>query len=115
MKFFGLFGKNAETQTQSYMGSDSFGRFNPQEDSEKPSPATAVFIPKSFDDVQAIIDTLKQNKTVIVHLSGLKTESTVRVLDILSGAVYALNGGVYELPGSKNSFLFSPNTIELHR
>ena len=77
---------------------------------EKKAPLS-VFVPTSFDDIEKIIDLLKTRKTAIVHLTNLKTETQIRVLDMLSGAVYALNGGVYEM--EKNIFMFSPDGVEL--
>ena len=78
---------------------------------ERKGPVS-VFIPTSFDDVEKIIDALKSNKTAVVHLTNLKTETQIRVLDMLSGAVYALGGGVYEM--EKNVFMFSPFGVEIY-
>ncbi len=72
----------------------------------------AVFSPTSYEDVSTIIDTLKKGKTAVVHLNELKTETAIRVLDMLSGAIYALNGGVYEM--QKNIFMFSPAGVEVN-
>lgn len=77
---------------------------------KKSSPIT-VFSPNSFSDVELIIDAIKSGKPCIVHLTELKTETALRVLDMLSGAVYALDGGVYEM--QKNVFMFSPTGVEV--
>ena len=71
----------------------------------------AVFSPTNYRDVENIIDALKGGKTAIVHLTDLKTETAIRVLDMLSGAVYAIDGGVYEM--EKNIFMFSPTGVEV--
>jgi cell division inhibitor SepF len=70
-----------------------------------------VFSPTSYDDVSTIIDSLKKGKTALVHLTELKTDTAIRVLDMLSGAIYALDGGVYEM--QKNIFMFSPSGVEV--
>ncbi len=70
----------------------------------------AVFYPKSYADVEKVIDDLKLGKQVIVHLENLKSTTQIRVLDLLSGAIYALNGGLNEL--QKGIYLFSPNGID---
>ena len=72
----------------------------------------SVFMPSSYDEVEKIIDALKANKTAVVHLTELKTETALRILDMLSGAIYALGGGVYEM--QKNIFMFSPCGVEVH-
>ena len=49
--------------------------------------------PKSFKDVYDLLDMLKLGQAVAVDCSELKESTAIRVLDILSGAAYALNGG----------------------
>ena len=58
---------------------------------------------------KSIINTLKNKGQALVYLSNLSQETAIRVLDLLSGAVYALDGGVCEV--EKNIFLFTPNGI----
>ena len=70
-----------------------------------------VFHPKSFDEVETIIDKLKNKGQALVYLTALKQETALRVLDLLSGAIYALDGGVCEV--EKNIFLFTPNGIDM--
>ena len=54
---------------------------------------------------------LRLRITAVVHLTNLKPETQIRVLDMLSGAIFALNGGVYEM--GKNIFMFSPSGVEM--
>ncbi len=75
------------------------------------APVT-VFSPTSYADVEIIIDTLRTGKNAVVHLTELKPETAVRVLDMLSGAIYALKGGVYEM--GKNIFMFSPSGVKVY-
>lgn len=63
--------------------------------------------PKSFEDVYALLDKLKLGQAVAVDCSELKEATAIRVLDILSGAAYALNGG-WRTYGSE-IFLFAFN------
>lgn len=67
--------------------------------------AVQVFHPKSFDDLQTVIETLKRNRPCIVYLDNMKHEDGQRVIDMLSGAVFALDGGV--MPIEKNIYLFT--------
>lgn len=71
----------------------------------------SVFFPSSYDEVASIIDVLKTGKNAIVHLDKLKTETTIQILNILSGAVYALGGGLYEI--EKNVYMISPTGVEI--
>ena len=71
----------------------------------------SVFDPKSYEDVEKMIDALKEGKNAVVHLEKLKKETALRILDMLSGAIYALGGGVYEM--EENIFMFSPSGVEI--
>ncbi len=66
--------------------------------------------PRSFADVEEIIDRLKDNLTVIVYLNELSASTAQRVTDILSGAIYALGGGMAEL--QKDMFIFTPDGVD---
>lgn len=108
MGIFDLFGKEprakATTSTTKPTSAFNIGI------NDKKGPV-AVFSPTAFADVEAIIDAMKLGKNTVVHLTELKTETAIRVLDMLSGAIYALGGGVYEM--SKNVFMFSPSGVEV--
>ncbi len=108
MGLFDLFGREPKTRTS--RGNIDF--VVPETSSERSNRGpVSVFSPASYDDVQIIIDTIKSGKTAIVHFKTLKPETAIRVLDMLSGAIYALDGGVYEM--EKNIFMFSPNGVEV--
>lgn len=108
MGLFDLFGKETKSERITTRVSEETPY---QNDMQKKGPVS-VFSPTSYKDVEIIIDCLKANKTAIVHLTQLKTETAIRILDMLSGAVYALNGGVYEM--EKNIFMFSPSGVEVY-
>ncbi len=109
MGMFDIFGKEPKAKTERN-GRDYFSEDKVKTESHKKGPV-AVFSPTSYDDVEKIIDAVKTGKTAIVHLTDLKTETAIRVLDMLSGAIYALDGGVYEM--EKNIFMFSPTGVEV--
>lgn len=110
MGLFDLFGKEPKTRNDRV----NFGEFEtvkPAEQTADTKGPVSVFSPSSYSDVEVIIDSLKAGKNTIVHLTELKPETAVRVLDMLSGAIYALGGGIYEM--GKNIFMFSPTGIEV--
>ena len=65
------------------------------------------FTPNSFDDLKTFINYLKIGRTIIVDCTHLKEITAIRVLDILSGATYALNGDWTVI--SPEVFMFVPN------
>ncbi len=109
MGVFDLFGKDPKTKSERVARSEFDQRlsFN----GEKTAPVS-VFSPTSYADVETVIDAIKAGKNAVVHLTELKTETAIRVLDMLSGAIYALGGGVYEM--GKNIFMFSPAGVEVN-
>ncbi len=109
MGVFDLFGR--ENKAQGNRASINDVSINSADNSGKKGPV-AVFSPTSYSDVEIIIDSIKSGKNAIVHLTELKSETAVRVLDMLSGAIYALGGGVYEM--GKNIFMFSPSGVEMY-
>jgi cell division inhibitor SepF len=75
--------------------------------------AMQVFHPRSFDDVQKIIETLKANRPAIVYLNTLKKDDAQRALDMLSGAIFALDGGV--MPIEKDIYIFTLDGVTLRK
>ncbi len=70
-----------------------------------------VYHPVSYEDTQAIIDNLKSRKPVIVNMEELEVDSAQRILDFLSGAVYALNGTMCKI--SRGIFVVAPNNYDV--
>ncbi len=108
MGVFDLFGRDPKTKNDRL--SKEIGSFQAQENGASKGPVS-VFSPTAYSDVETIISAIKQGKTAIVHLTELKTDTAIRVLDMLCGAIYALDGGVYEM--EKNIFMFSPTGVEV--
>ena len=79
---------------------------------EKPADSHPMQMrrPRSFADVEEIIDRLRDGLTVIVYLHEVNAETSARVKDILSGAIYALNGGMAEL--QKDMLIFTPDGVD---
>lgn len=108
MSIFDLFGKDPKLK-KDRMGFDE--NLSPSQNKVSKRGPVSVFKPSSYSDVETMIDSLKDGKTVVVHLTELKPETAIRIIDMLSGAVYALSGGVYEM--EKNIFMFSPSGLEV--
>ena len=72
-----------------------------------------VFHPRSFEDIQKIIETLKNNQPAIVYLNDLKKDDAQRSLDMLAGAIFALDGGV--MPIEKDIYIFTLDGVTVRR
>jgi cell division inhibitor SepF len=77
-------------------------------------PPMRVFVVQSskFDDVQGMVDHLKGRAPVVANLSGADYDTARRMVDFLTGAVYALNGTVHKV--ADGIFLFAPENVEIH-
>ena len=70
-----------------------------------------VYQALTYDDTQAIVDNLKNRKPIIVNLDSLEQDLAQRVLDFMSGAVYALDGTIQKV--SRSIFVLVPSNIDI--
>lgn len=70
-----------------------------------------IMKPTSFEDSQDICDMLLTGRAVVVNLEGFDPENAQRIMDFISGCVYALNGKLHQI--SRYIFIFSPDTIDI--
>ena len=70
-----------------------------------------VYHPVSYEDTQSIIDNLKNRKPIIVNMEELDVDTAQRILDFLSGAVYAIDGTMCKI--SRNVFVVAPNSYDV--
>ncbi|MEJ6950921.1 cell division protein SepF [Natronospora cellulosivora (SeqCode)] len=70
-----------------------------------------VYSPESFTEVQNIVDQLKESKPVIVNLQDIEKEKAKKLVDFISGAVYAIDGTVQKIYDL--IFVFAPQNVEI--
>lgn len=70
-----------------------------------------IYQPSNFDQTSEICNNLKERKPVIVNLDSVDAELARRILDFLSGAIYALDGSIQKISGS--IFVIAPNNVEI--
>ncbi|MGI6664253.1 MAG: cell division protein SepF [Christensenellaceae bacterium] len=70
-----------------------------------------IFQPSSYDETQSVIDRLRERKPVIVNLDEIEVAVAQRILDFISGAVYALNGDIKK--AARNIFVVAPSNVEI--
>lgn len=70
-----------------------------------------VYQPLTYEDTQTIIDNLRSRKPVIINLDALDIELAQRVLDFISGAVYALDGSIQKV--AKGIFVVAPSNVDI--
>jgi cell division inhibitor SepF len=70
-----------------------------------------MYNPKTLNDVQGLIDYLKRGEPAIINLNDIVPDDAQRILDFMSGAIYALNGNIHRVVA--NIFLLSPDGVEI--
>lgn len=67
--------------------------------------------PRAFSEAQTIADYLKSRNTVVVNLKRVTPEIAKRIVDFLSGSVYAIGGDFQKL--GNGIFLCTPNNVNV--
>ncbi|HBL82877.1 MULTISPECIES: cell division protein SepF [Congzhengia] len=76
------------------------------------APSRVVVIQfQNFDDAKDAADHLKNKKPVVANLEKLDNDTTRRVVDFLSGAVYGVAGRIQNV--SNRIFLITPANVEV--
>ncbi|GEL75955.1 cell division protein SepF [Tenuibacillus multivorans] len=67
--------------------------------------------PTTYDETQNMGDHLKKGQSIVVNLQRLDHATGRRVVDFLSGTVYALNGNIQKL--GQQTFLCTPEHVNI--
>lgn len=67
--------------------------------------------PTSFEQSESICDLLKDKKSVIVNLEYVNKDVARRIVDVISGAVHALDGHIQKV--SNSIFLIAPYNYDI--
>ena len=94
-----MFEKAKSTRT-----SDAVKALNANKDSH-----LILFEPRAYGETQDIANNLKQKRAAVVNLHRLQKEQSKRVIDFLSGVIYAIEGDIQQI-GPK-IFLCTPKNI----
>lgn len=79
--------------------------------SRKDRQDVVLFRPGSFNDTTKAANDLKENKAVIVNMENVDKALARRVVDFLSGCVYALEGDVKKI--AQSAYLFCPHNMNI--
>lgn len=71
-----------------------------------------VFEPRSYSESQGIADHLKSGRGCIINLHRVSKDQAKRIIDFLSGVVYAIEGEVQKI--GQSVFLCTPNNFGVY-
>lgn len=97
-----------------YIG-QKYSLFSPKQtsvDFDKPKYGNiVVYKPATPEEVETVINFLRRGEPAVANLNDLAEADAQRILDFLSGAVFALGGNVHRI--TENIFLLSPSGVEI--
>ena len=67
--------------------------------------------PRAFSEAQQIADYLRARNAVVVNLKRVTPDKAKRIIDFLSGTLYAINGTLQKL--GNGIFLCTPNNVSV--
>src|SRR5690625_2646525 len=70
-----------------------------------------LYEPKSYNEVQEIADNILNKRSVVINLQQVDRLQAKRIVDFLSGTVYAVKGDIQKLGVS--TFLCTPDNVEV--
>lgn len=70
-----------------------------------------VYVPKSFEEAFAIIKNVKSGVTAMVNVEVANPQVAQRIIDVISGAIYALDGDCKKMGEKQYIFSLSTETI----
>ncbi|MBQ3000648.1 MAG: cell division protein SepF [Oscillospiraceae bacterium] len=70
-----------------------------------------LFHAKTFDDAAKAADELRRRKAIILNMENVDKALTRRVVDFLSGSIYALDGSVKKI--AQATYLFCPHNMDV--
>ncbi|UHA74114.1 cell division protein SepF [Paenibacillus sp. 481] len=70
-----------------------------------------LYEPRSYDEAQEIADHLRTRRSVVVNLQRVRNDQALRIIDFLSGTVYALSGNISKI--GSNIFICTPEHVEI--
>lgn len=75
------------------------------------NPKVVLVEPRVYAEAQDIAENLKNRRATIVNLQRIDRDQGVRIIDFLSGTVYALGGDIQRV--GTDIFLCTPENVEV--
>ena len=110
-KFFGV---ESDEIVSEMGGEDEYYKISRTEESSEGidnKNKMILFEPRAYSESTQIVDYLKNRNTVVVNLKRVTPDQAKRIVDFLTGSLYAMNGNLQKLGGG--IFLCAPNNVNV--
>ncbi len=78
---------------------------------QQPAQRVVLCEPRSYNEAQEIADNIVNKRSVVINLQRVESHQAKRIVDFLSGTVYALNGDIQKL--GAETFLCTPESVDV--
>ena len=106
------FGLSTTTTTNTPAAPAASGSFSGRVlNTSGPKQEVVLFRPVSFNDTTKAADALRNRKAVVLNLENVDKAMSRRVVDFLSGCVYAVDGSVKKV--AQSAYIFCPHNMDV--
>lgn len=108
-----IMGEGEETQAETPIDENFYSstREEYQEENGVSGSKMMLLEPRAYSESQQIADYLKSRNAVVVNLKRVTPDQAKRIVDFLSGTIYAIGGDLQKLGGG--IFLCTPNNVNV--
>src|SRR5574344_3005051 len=111
-KFKNFFGVDSDNAAVEHTPEDEYYSGEPSEKTTSNSSNKMMLLePRAYSESQQIADYLKSRNAVVVNLKRVTPDQAKRIVDFLSGTLYAIGGDLQKLGGG--IFLCTPNNVNV--
>ena len=82
-----------------------------KEEESKNGSKMILVEPRAYSESQQIADYLKNRNTVVVNLKRVTSDQAKRLIDFLTGCIYAIGGSLQKL--GNGIYLCTPNNVNI--
>lgn len=76
-----------------------------------PTSKVVLYEPRNYSEAQEIADNVVNKRAVVINLQRVDHQQAKRMVDFLSGTVYAINGDIQKL--GEGTFLCTPDNVDV--
>ena len=105
-----IFGDNSEEE-KNYTTEDEFYASENDKGEVNTGNKMILLEPRAYSESQQIADHLKKRNTVVVNMKRVTPDQAKRIVDFLSGTVYAIGGDLQKIGGG--IFLCTPKNVNV--
>ena len=106
-----IFGEDDDVKEDNTEEFYSISEKDSQEDESKNGSKMILIEPRAYSESQTIADHLKKRNSVVVNLKRVTSDQAKRIIDFLTGCIYAISGDLQKL--GNGIYLCTPRNVSV--